>query len=94
MLKDAWKSTEGYKTKTGAVLLAIYQFIQLVAPNLLKGQADEVTRATIDLLIITGSADWIWRNRTKIIEFLTKKFTKDGKRKESSGGRVEDRSQD
>jgi hypothetical protein len=83
-VQKAWGNTAGYKRGTGAVLLALYTFIKAVAPNLLQGAADEVTRATIDLLIITGGLDWVWRNRDKIIEFLIKKFKKNGKRKESS----------
>lgn len=77
-----WKSSEGYKTRTGAVLLAIYEFINLISPELLAGKAGEVTRQGINLLIITGGADWVWRNRHSIINTL-KKLTKWKKEKDS-----------
>jgi len=70
---EIWGKTSGYKRGTGALLLALYQFVKAVSPDLLTGAADEVTRASIDILIITGGLDWVWTNRKKIVDFLTKK---------------------
>jgi hypothetical protein len=80
-LKSAWDRTAGYKTKSGAVLLAIYMMVEAVAPGLMKGQTQEIVRSGIDLLIITGGADWAWRNRKDIanwitVNVITKIFTK------------------
>ena len=75
-VKQVWSNTANYKTRSAAVLLAIFQFIQVVAPNLLEGKTEEIVRSSIDLFIIIGGADWVWRNRYKVIEFLTKKFKK------------------
>jgi hypothetical protein len=43
---------------------------------LLEGRREEIVRTSIDLFIIIGGADWVWRNRYKVIEFLTSKFKK------------------
>ena len=74
--QQIWDKTSGYKTKTGAVLLALYSLIQAVAPGLMHGQTETIVRNSIDFLIITGGADWVWRNRLKIIETFKKLFTK------------------
>lgn len=67
-----WDKSAGYKTKTGAILLGLYQFVQIIAPGMLTGRADDLTRGAIDLLIITGAADWAWRERHKIKKLFTK----------------------
>jgi hypothetical protein len=73
--RQIWDKTSGYKTKTGAVLLALYSLIQAVAPGLLTGQTDTIVRNSIDFLIITGGADWVYRNRHSIINFIKKLTT-------------------
>ena len=82
-----YDKTAGYKTRTGAVLLALYALIEAVAPAILKGQTEQVVRTSIDFLIITGGADWVWRNRHDIVnwikELFTKKSNENGKREES-----------
>lgn len=83
-LQTIYDKSAGYKTRTGAVLLALYALIEAVAPQLLKGQTEQIVRTGIDFLIITGGADWVWRNRFKIIEFFTPKNRRNGKRQESS----------
>jgi hypothetical protein len=75
-INKLYDKTAGYKTRTGAVLLALYTLIESVAPSLLTGQAESIVRSGIDLLIITGGADWVWRNRNKIIDFLKNILTK------------------
>lgn len=75
-IQKIYDNTAGYKTRTGAVLLAILTLIESVAPELLQGKSEQVVRASIDLLIITGGADWVWRNRKKIIDWFRKIFTK------------------
>lgn len=79
-----YDKTAGYKTRTGAVLLALYALIESIAPEILNGQTEQVVRTSIDFLIITGGADWVWRNRHKIIEFFTPKNKRNGNDKKGS----------
>jgi len=73
-IRNYWDKTAGYKTKSGAVLLALYTMIQAMAPELLTGQTENIVRSSIDFLIITGGADWVWRNRKKITEKIINIF--------------------
>lgn len=73
-IKSAWDKTAGYKTKSGAILLGIYELVKLIAPNLLVGTADEIVNKSINLLIITGGADWIYRNRKEIVTWCKNLF--------------------
>jgi len=75
-IKNIYNATTGYKTKSGAVLLALYTLIESVAPDLFKGQSEQIVRSSIDFLIITGGADWVYRNRKEIINWITNLFTK------------------
>lgn len=86
-VQKLYDATKGYKTKSGAILLSIYALLQAVAPGLMTGQTEEVIRTSIDFLIITGGADWVWRNRKDIVNWVVKLFTKNkenGKREERS----------
>ena len=77
--QQLWDKTAGYKTKSAAILLGLYQFVQLIAPNLMTGKTEEMTRQAIDLLIITGGVDWVYRNREKIITYLVNVFKRKNK---------------
>jgi len=74
-----WGKTQGYKTKTGAVLLAIYSLLHTIAPELMTGKTEAITRNLIDVLIITGGADWVYRNRHNIVKKISNLFTKNKK---------------
>jgi hypothetical protein len=78
-IQSKWEKTAGYKTKTGAVLLAAYMLIDAVAPNLMTGQTEHIARTGIDFLIITGVADWAWRERKEIVNKLINIFKKHSK---------------
>lgn len=73
-IKSAWDKTAGYKTKSGAVLLAIYELSKLIAPELMTGNVDLIISRSINLLIITGGADWIYRNRKEIVNWCKNLF--------------------
>ena len=75
-IKSIWDKTSGYKTKTGGVLLAVYELVKLIDPNILTGKADMIAQKSINLLIITGASDWLWRNRKEIWQFTTGLFKK------------------
>ena len=70
------EKTDGQKTKSAAILLAIYYFIDAIKPNLIFGQTEIVVNKGIDLMIITGAADWIWRNRKNIADKVLSVFHK------------------
>lgn len=72
--KQIWDKTAGYKTKSGALLILIFQLFQKVFPNTLSDNAEEAVLYSINILILTGGADWVWRNRHEIVEFIAKKF--------------------
>ncbi|HWR94504.1 MAG TPA: hypothetical protein VN192_04820 [Flavobacterium sp.] len=75
-LKSAWDKTAGYKTKSGAILLGLYELAKLVAPQVLDGNTDIIVRKSIDVLIITGGLDWLYRNRKEIVNWVLNLFTK------------------
>ena len=68
-IKNIWDKTSGYKTKTGGLLLAIYELVKIINPELLSGKSDIIIQKSINLLIITGASDWIWRNRKEILDY-------------------------
>jgi hypothetical protein len=61
-----WDKTAGYKTRSGAALLVIYQLVKTIFPDFFSGTPDEITRGVIDLIIITGVLDHVWQNRKLI----------------------------
>jgi len=75
VVQNIYDKTQGYKTKSGAILLALYTLIESIAPELLTGQTEHIVRSSIDFMIITGGADWVWRNRIKIINWIKHLFT-------------------
>ena len=77
-IKKAWKKAEGYKTKSGAILYLLFQLFKSLFPNTLNETNEEVIKHAIDLMILTGGIDWIWRNRKKVIDWAANIF----KRKE------------
>lgn len=74
-----WKKTEGYKTKTGAILYLMFQLFKAAFPNTLNESSEEVIKYSIDLIILTGGADWAWRNRKKVFEWVVRLLKKDKK---------------
>ena len=76
-----WKKTEGYKTKTGAILYLLFQLFKTAFPDTLNESSEEVIKYSIDLIILTGGADWAWRNRKKVILWISNLFTKNTKTK-------------
>lgn len=69
-MKKLWKKTEGYKTKSGALLYLLFQLFKSIFPDALNESTEEVVRYSIDLIILTGSADWIWRNKNRILSWF------------------------
>lgn len=70
------EKTNGRKTESVGILMVLFQAIQLALPDLM----DENTGNAIELIISSGMvgtlAHRIWRNRKKIINFITNKFKK------------------
>lgn len=79
--KNLWKKTEGYKTKSGAILYLLFQLFKSVFPDTLDKSTEEAVKYSIDLLILTGGIDWIWRNRKKVVNWILNIFNQ--KRKEN-----------
>jgi hypothetical protein len=78
-VKEAWDKTAGYKTKSGAILYLVFQLFKSIFPNALNESSEEVVKYSIDLIILTGGADWVWRNKDEIIQWLTNIFSKKNK---------------
>ena len=77
-IKKIWKKAEGYKTKSGAILYLLFQLFKSLFPETLNETSEGAIKYAIDLMILTGGIDWIWRNRKKVIDWVTNIF----KRKE------------
>ena len=69
-----WKSTEGYKTKSGAMLYLLFQLFKALFPDVLDNTGEDVIKYVIDLIIITGGLDWVWRNRKEIFQWIANIF--------------------
>ena len=76
---ETWKKTAGYKTKTGAILYLLFQLFKKLFPELINESSEEIIKYTIDLLILTGGIDWIWRNRHDVLKWIANLFKKNNK---------------
>lgn len=75
-VKKQWDKTKGYKTKSGAILYLLFQLFKSLFPDTLNESSEEVVKYTIDLIILTGGLDWVWRNRKKVFEFINTNIKK------------------
>jgi hypothetical protein len=78
-VKERWKRTAGYKTKTGAILYLLFQLFQKLFPDTITEENEELIKYTIDLLILTGGIDWVWRNRKEVLKWIVGIFKKKNK---------------
>lgn len=58
------------KTRSAAIMLGIYNIVLALFPNSIDLYTDNVIRKSIDFVIIVGGADWAWRNRHKVVEWI------------------------
>jgi len=80
-VQKVWKSTEGYKTKSGAILYLLFQLFKTLFPDVLDSTGEDVIKYSIDLIILTGGLDWAWRNRKEILQWIANIFRTKQKKK-------------
>ena len=73
-IQKAFKSVEGYKTKTAALLYLLITAFGDNVPFITNNK--EIVVNILDLLIASGLLHDIWRNRQKIIDFVKSKLKK------------------
>lgn len=79
-IQSTWDKTKGYKTTTGGVLVLLFQLFKLIFPDSLSVEQEELVLNVINILLATGLLDKVWRNRKKIIDFVTKLFKRRAKK--------------
>jgi len=75
-IKKTWEKTAGYKTKSGAILYLLFELFKKIFPEVLSEESEQGVKYVIDLLLITGGVDWIWRNRKIVIQWIANLFKK------------------
>lgn len=73
-IKIAIDKTNGYKTKAAALLYLLVSSLGSEIPFVTQNK--EVIFNVLDLLIASGLLHDIWRNRKKIIDFVSNLFKK------------------
>ena len=73
-VQKTWKRTEGYKTKSGAILYLLFQLFKTLFPDVLNNTGEDVIKYAIDLIILTGGLDWVWRNRKEVMQWIANIF--------------------
>lgn len=73
-MKKAIEATNGYKTKTAALLYLLITAFGDSVPFITNNK--EIVVNVLDLLIASGLLHDIWRNRQKIIDFVKNIFKK------------------
>jgi biotin synthase-related radical SAM superfamily protein len=72
--KKIWDKTAGYKTKSGALLYLLFELFKALFPDVLDVVEEKVIKYIIELLIITGGVDWIWRNKKEVLQWIANIF--------------------
>jgi len=75
-IKKTWEKTAGYKTKSGAILYLLFELFKKIFPEVLSEESEQGVKYVIDLLLITGGVDWVWRNRKIVIQWIANLFKK------------------
>ena len=73
-IQKAFKSVEGYKTKTAALLYLLITAFGDKVPFIAENK--ELAVNIVDILIASGLLHDVWRNRKKIIDFVKSKLKK------------------
>ena len=73
-MKKAIEATNGYKTKTAALLYLLITAFGDNVPFITNNK--EIVVNVLDLLIASGLLHDVWRNRQKIIDFVKNIFKK------------------
>lgn len=68
--KSAYEFSKDKKTRTAAVILGLYNIVLAAFPDKIDPYTDNIIRKSIDFVIIIGGADWVWRNRFEVVNWI------------------------